>query len=95
MSFLLQKSVPICRTVSVLIKVSPISSILWQSNLRVFKVWGKGARIETHAILFFDDDTIGYVLERYAEYLTEAFSESELKDGIFTAIGAVHRPQWR
>ena len=45
-----------------------------------------------HAIFLFDDETIVHVLESYASYLTEVFSESELRAGIFTAIGAVHRP---
>lgn len=45
-----------------------------------------------HAILLFDDDTIGHVIERYSEYLTNVFSESELRNGSFAAIGAVHRP---
>ena len=32
-----------------------------------------------------------YVLERYAEYLIEVFSEEERKSGLFAAVGAVHR----
>ena len=45
-----------------------------------------------HAIFLFDDVSIGFVLDRYAEYLTEVFTENELRDGSFTAVGAVHRP---
>lgn len=45
-----------------------------------------------HAIFLFDDDTIACVLEAYAAYLIEIFSERERRDGVFTAIGAVHKP---
>lgn len=45
-----------------------------------------------HTIFLFDDESIGNVLENYAGYLVEVFSENELRDGNFTAIGAVHRP---
>ena len=50
---------------------------------------GKDGR---HAIFMFDNETIGFVLERYAAYLTEVFTEDELRKGTFTAVGAVHRP---
>ncbi len=46
-----------------------------------------------HTVFLFDDQTIGHVLPSYAGYLLELFSESELKDGTFTAIGATHRPK--
>ena len=46
----------------------------------------------SHAILLFDDESIGFVLERYAAYLIDVFTEEERRDGIFTAVGAVHRP---
>jgi hypothetical protein len=45
-----------------------------------------------HAIFLFDDDTIGSVLEIYAGYLIEVFTQDELREGSFTAVGAVHRP---
>ena len=45
-----------------------------------------------HAIFLFDDETVGDVLGAYAAYLLEEFSEKELREGDFTAIGAVHRP---
>lgn len=45
-----------------------------------------------HAIFLFDDESIGNVLENYAAYLVEVFSENELRVGKFTAVGAVHRP---
>jgi len=45
-----------------------------------------------HAIFLFDDDTITRVLETYATYLIGVFSERERREGVFTAIGAVHRP---
>lgn len=46
-----------------------------------------------HAVFLFDDQTIGYVMPSYAAYLIELFSESELRNGTFTAIGATHRPK--
>lgn len=46
-----------------------------------------------HAIFLFNDQTIGNVFATYAQYLIDAFSESELQAGIFTAVGAVHRLQ--
>ncbi|WP_340117891.1 UvrD-helicase domain-containing protein [Pelagibius sp. 7325] len=45
-----------------------------------------------HAIFLFDDDSMARVLETYAAYLVEVFSERERQDGMFTAVGAVHRP---
>ena len=45
-----------------------------------------------HTIFLFDDDTVGHVLKCYAKYLIRLFSKSELQTGLFTAIGAVHRP---
>ena len=54
-----------------------------------------GAESDTsgkHAIFLFDDKNIGRVLEAYAAYLVEVFSEDELQKGTFTAVGAVHRP---
>lgn len=47
---------------------------------------------DKHAIFLFDDESIGRVLETYAAYLIEVFSEDDLRQGVFTAIGAVHRP---
>lgn len=44
-----------------------------------------------HAIFLFDDDTVERVLEAYAAYLLDEFSEKELRKGDFTAIGGVHR----
>jgi hypothetical protein len=46
-----------------------------------------------HAVFLFDDQTIGHVMPSYAAYLLELFSESELRAGTFTAIGATHRPK--
>lgn len=45
-----------------------------------------------HAVFLFDDQTIGHVMPCYGSYLLELFSETELQAGVFTAIGAVHRP---
>ena len=47
---------------------------------------------DKHAILLFKDATISYVLPSYSAYLCELFSAPELRQGSFTAVGAVHRP---
>ncbi len=44
-----------------------------------------------HTIFLFDDETVRHVIGAYAQYLLELFSERELRAGIFTAIGGVHR----
>lgn len=43
-------------------------------------------------IFLFSSDTIGNVLGSYARSLTEVFSTSDLRAGVFTAVGAIHRP---
>ncbi len=43
------------------------------------------------AIFLFEDRTVANVLTTYAMYLTDVFSEQELKAGTFTAVGSVHR----
>lgn len=45
-----------------------------------------------HAVILFDDESMAYVLDCYASYLRELFSEVELAAGLFTAVGSVHRP---
>lgn len=45
-----------------------------------------------HAIFLFNNQTIQYVIGAYAGYLLEVFSEDDLRVGIFTAIGGVHKP---
>ena len=45
-----------------------------------------------HAVFLFDDDAIGFVIPCYARFLTEVLSGVELGEGVFTAVGAVHRP---
>ena len=45
-----------------------------------------------HAIFLFSDQTLQLVIGVYAGYLQEVFSEEDLRDGIFTAVGGVHRP---
>jgi hypothetical protein len=44
-----------------------------------------------HAIFLFDDHTIRHVITTYARYLLGLFSDQELRMGIFTAVGGVHR----
>lgn len=45
-----------------------------------------------HAIFLFGDKTVQRVIGTYASYLEEVFSQPELRDGIFTTVGGVHRP---
>jgi hypothetical protein len=49
------------------------------------------ATTDKHAIFLFGDNAEGRVLETYAIYLKEVFSADELRNGTFTAVGAVHR----
>lgn len=44
-----------------------------------------------HSIFLFDDESVRDVLPTYASYLTDVFSDEELRRGVFTAVGAVHR----
>ena len=62
--------------------------------VRPQKLHGLGARrcSRQHAILLFEESSIGSVLKCYARYLMEIFSDSELRTGVFNAVGAVHRP---
>lgn len=45
-----------------------------------------------HAIFLFSDQTLQHVIGVYAGYLQEVFPEEDLRVGIFTAVGGVHRP---
>ncbi|KJS67936.1 MAG: hypothetical protein JL50_06210 [Peptococcaceae bacterium BICA1-7] len=45
-----------------------------------------------HAIFLFNDQTIEQVMNVYADYLLMVFSKEDLREGIFTAVGGVHRP---
>ncbi|MGJ4907091.1 UvrD-helicase domain-containing protein [Bradyrhizobium sp. HKCCYLS2033] len=47
---------------------------------------------DKHAIFLFDDANINGVMPSYSGYLREIFSVESLKKGVFTAVGAVHRP---
>lgn len=44
-----------------------------------------------HTIFLFQGDKIDKVLPAYADLLIETFSEEELKHGVFTAVGQVHK----
>lgn len=44
-----------------------------------------------NAIFLLDDDSVVRVVDAYVEYLRQEFGEAELRDGDFTAVGAVHR----
>lgn len=45
-----------------------------------------------HTIFLFDDDSANKVLDAYGELLIETFSEQELVDVKFVAVGQIHRP---
>jgi len=45
-----------------------------------------------HTIFLFENDKAIKILDAYGELLLETFSERELRDGVFTAAGQVHRP---
>lgn len=47
---------------------------------------------DKNSIFLFDDATIDSVLPSYSRYLCELFTADELAKGVFTAVGAVHRP---
>lgn len=46
-----------------------------------------------HAVLLFDEPQVTNVLACYGAYLAEVFSDDDLREGSFTAVGAVHRPK--
>lgn len=48
---------------------------------------------DQHAILLFEETTVEDVLPCYAKYLSERFSDEELRTGEFTAVGANHRSE--
>jgi DNA helicase-2/ATP-dependent DNA helicase PcrA len=57
------------------------------------KPLASGSPDARHTIFLFDDKGIGETLDAYAELLIETFSQQELNEGTFTAIGQVHRPE--
>ena len=44
-----------------------------------------------HTVFLFSNENMGNVLDTYADLLMETFCEKELRDGVFTAVGQVHR----
>lgn len=48
-------------------------------------------QVGRHAIFLLDDDSAEHVVAAYVEYLRQEFGEKELREGDFTAVGAVHR----
>jgi len=44
-----------------------------------------------HTIFLFDDASLPFVMDAYANYLGEIFTGDELRDDTFTAVGAVHK----
>lgn len=45
-----------------------------------------------HTIFIFNENNFPTVLDAYGELLLETFSELELREGKFTAVGQIHRP---
>lgn len=45
-----------------------------------------------NAIFLFSDDTVQRVLPTYASHLATVFTATELRNGTFTAVGGVHKP---
>lgn len=45
-----------------------------------------------HTVFVFDDVNMDRVLDAYADLLLDTFSDDELSEGVFTALGQVHRP---
>lgn len=45
-----------------------------------------------HTIFLFNDDSIDNVMSAYAKLLIDTFSKKELQEGMFWAVGQVHRP---
>lgn len=62
--------------------------------VRAQNLTGKGGRTDAddrHAIFLFEDAAIEHVLPAYSEFLLEQFSDQELLEGDFRAVGAIHR----
>ena len=44
-----------------------------------------------HTLFLFNDKSVHRVLDAYGQLLVETFSDRELREGVFTAVGQVHR----
>lgn len=56
------------------------------------KLLASGVLEEQHTVFLFEDDSANKILDAYGELLLQTFSEQELREGMFTAVGQVHRP---
>jgi len=56
------------------------------------KPFASGTLDAQHTVFLFDDDGIDKTLDAYADLLADTFSEQELREGTFTAVGQVHSP---
>jgi len=45
-----------------------------------------------HTVFLFDDNSAFKVLDAYGKKLVDVFSDKALREGVFTAVGQVHRP---
>ncbi|MBE3037709.1 MAG: UvrD-helicase domain-containing protein [Chloroflexi bacterium] len=57
-----------------------------------YRSFASGVPEAQHTIYLFDDDNAERVIQVYADLLMETFSEQELLEGAFTAVGHIHRP---
>jgi hypothetical protein len=71
-------------------------------GLDPYSMVGQGPKLKTlesgqsecsHTIFLFEDDSIGKVMAAYGDLLLDTFSEQEVREGQFTAVGMVHRLQ--
>lgn len=56
------------------------------------KPFASGTSDAQHTVFLFDDNGIDKTLDAYADLLAGTFSQQELRDGTFTAVGQVHNP---
>ena len=45
-----------------------------------------------HTIFLFEDDNANKVLDAYADLLLESYSDQVLQEGVFAAVGQIHKP---
>lgn len=55
------------------------------------KLLSSGVSEGCHTIFLFNDDSANRIINAYGELLIETFSEHELREGTFKAIGQIHR----
>jgi superfamily I DNA/RNA helicase len=56
------------------------------------KPFASGVATGPHTIFLFDDTAVASVLDAYGELLVQTFSQQELQEGTFAAVGFIHNP---